>query len=211
MPGIPFTKTKASDTVATRRTFFCASIFLIAGSLAGCGGGASTPPASAIARSGPGTANVTLRIDVPLTGTASTRRPAYVSPATQSLAILVETSPGGQQVGTFSVNVTPSSTACQTVTVNGTPTLTCSLAVPLSLPASGTYELATTTYDQPQTQQCSPGGSPRCAGNVLSAALLTATLQVNAANTIAIALGGLASSFTVTPVANGFVSGSVAG
>jgi hypothetical protein len=192
------------------RISFCASLFLVAGLLAGCGGGGSTPPASVV-RSGPGTANVTVRIDVPLTGTASARRPAYVSPATQSLAILVETSPGGQQVGTFSVNVTPSSPACQTVTVNGTPTLTCTLAVPLALPASGTYELATTTYDQPQTQQCSPSGTPHCAGNILSAALMTVTLQVNATNAIAIALGGLATSFTVTPVPNGFVSGSVTG
>ena len=182
----------------------------MAGLLAGCGGGTGAPAAPA-ARSGPGTANVTLRIDVPLTGTAATRRPAYVSPATQSLAILVETSPGGQQVGTFSVNVTPSSTACQTATVNGTPTLTCSLTVPLALPASGTYEIATTTYDQPQTQQCSPSGAPRCTGNILSAALMTAPLQINAVNAISIALGGLANSFTVTPVPNGFVSGSVAG
>ena len=109
------------------------------------------------------------------------------------------------------MNVTPSSPACQTVTVNGTPTLTCTLAVPLALPASGTYELATTTYDQPQTQQCSPSGTPHCAGNILSASLMTATLQVNATNAIAIALGGLATSFTVTPVPNGFVSGSVTG
>jgi hypothetical protein len=206
----PAGRGERTGTVAIRRISFYALVFLVAGFLAGCGGGGNASPSPTM-RSGPGTANVTLRIDVPLTDTASTRRPAYVSPATQSLAILVETSPGGAQVGFFSVNVTPSSPSCQTVTVNGLPTLTCTLAVPLALPSSGTYELATTTYDQAQTQQCSPSGTPACAGNVLSASLMTAALQVNAANTISIALGGLATSFTVTPVANGFVSGSVAG
>jgi hypothetical protein len=209
-PGIPLGTAKEPGTVAIRRISLYASAFLVAGFLAGCGGGGSASPTPPV-RSGPGTANVTLRIDVPLTATASTRRPAYVSPATESLAILVETSPGGAQVGFFSVNVTPSSPSCQTVTVNGIPTLTCTLAVPLALPSSGTYELATATYDQVQTQQCSPSGTPPCAGNVLSASLMTAALQVNAANTISIALGGLATGFTVTPVANGFVSGSVAG
>ena len=180
--------------------------------LAGCGGGGgSAPSPAAPARTGLGTANVTVRVDVPLTGTASLRRPAYVSPATQSLAVAVLTTPGNALAGTFSVNVTPASTACQTVTVNGVPTLTCTLSVPLSLPASGTYELATTTYDQAQTQQCSPSGTPLCTGHILSASLMAATLQVNATNVVSIALGGLANGFTVTPVTTGFVQGNVTG
>lgn len=188
------------------------ALVLAAGFLTGCGGsgggGSAAPgPSPAAAR---GTTAVTVRIDVPLSGAASTRRPAYVSPATQSLAIAVETS-GGQIVGTFSVNITTASTACQTVTVNGIATLTCSLSVPLALPASGTYTLATATFDQPQTQPCSPAGTPRCAGSVLSAALISASLQLNAANVVSIALGGLANGFTVTPVANGFIQGNVSG
>lgn len=119
---------------------------------------------------------------------------------------------GSQQLaGAFSVNVTPSSPSCQTAAVAGVATLTCSITVPLTLPASGTYELATTTYDQPQTQPCSPSGSPRCAGNVLSASLMAASLQVNATNNVSIVLGGLAEGFTVTPVPSGFLQGNVAG
>jgi hypothetical protein len=182
---------------------------LVFGILAGCGGGGSSAPAPAATHGTAGTTGLTVRIDVPLTGTASNRRPAYVSPATQSLAIAVSGS--GAPLATFSANVTPSSPSCQTVTVNAMPTLTCMLDVPLTIPASGSYTLATTTYDQPQTAQCSPTGAPRCAGNILSAALLTATLQVNATNVVSIALGGLANSFTVTPAANGFFNGSVAG
>jgi hypothetical protein len=182
---------------------------LMAGVLAGCGGAGGSAPAAAPTHSGAGSAPLTVRIDVPLTGTAATRRPAYVSPATQSLAIAVVGS--GTTLATFSVNLTPASPSCQTVTVSGAATLTCTLAVPVTIPASGSYTLATTTYDQPQTAQCSPTGTPRCAGNILSAALLTATLQVNATNIVSIVLGGLANSFTVTPVANGFFNGSVAG
>jgi sugar lactone lactonase YvrE len=188
----------------------CRLALLLAGFLTGCGGGGGSGAPAASPGAARGTTAVTVRIDVPLTGAASTRRPAYVSPATQSLAIAVETS-GGQTIGTFSVNITPASTACQTVTVAGTATLTCSLSVSLALPASGTYTLATATFDQPQTQPCSPAGTPRCAGNVLSAALISATLQLNTANVVSIALGGLAAGFTVAPVANGFVQGNVTG
>ena len=89
--------------------------------------------------------------------------------------------------------------------------LTCAVDVPLALPASGTYTLATTTYDRAQTQPCSPNGTPACVGNLLSAALTTAALQVNATNVVSFVLGGLATGFTVTPVANGFFKGNVAG
>lgn len=191
------------------RLSLCGLVLLALGVLTACGGGGSATP-TAPARSGAGGAALTLRIDVPLTGTAALRRPAYISPATQSLAIAVLSSTQ-QTVGTFSVNVTPASPACQTMTVNGIATLVCSLTAPVALPASGTYTLATATYDQPQTQQCALNGTPACAGHVLSASLIATTLQVNAANTVSIVLGGLANAFTVTPVPNGFIQGSVAG
>ncbi|HEV8021823.1 MAG TPA: hypothetical protein VGP41_11195 [Candidatus Lustribacter sp.] len=179
--------------------------------LAGCGGGGgAAAPVPGPSGGGRGTAALTLRIDVPLTGTASQRRPAYVSPSTQSLAIAVFAP--GQSLTTpplaaFSVNVTPSSPSCQTVAS----ALTCSIQVPLTLPAGGTYTLATATYDHTQAQSCAPNGTPACAGNVLSAALTTAALQVNATNVVSMVLGGLANGFTVTPAANGFFKGSVAG
>lgn len=195
---------------ARARIHLCPLALLFAGLLTGCGGGggSSAPvPGAAPPR---GTTAVTVRIDVPLTGAASTRRPAYVSPATQSLAFAVETS-GGQVIGASSVNLTPASAACQTVTALGVATLTCSVSVPVPLTASGTYTLATATFDQPQTQQCSPAGTPQCAGNVLSAALIAASLQLNASNVVSIVLGGLAAGFAVTPVPNGFISGDVTG
>lgn len=153
---------------------------------------------------------MTVRVDVPLAGTAATRRPAYISPGTQSLAIALQTT-GGQPVGAFSINVTTRSPSCQTVTLDNVATLTCSLTFPVDLPAGGTFTVATATFDQVQTQQCSPTGAPRCAGNVLSASLITAALAVNATNVLSIALGGLANAFAVTPVPNGFIQGNVAG
>ena len=173
-------------------------------SCGGGGGGSAVPPTPA--RSGATastTSSLALRIDVPQTGTASNRRPAYVSPATQSLAVAVLF--GGTTVGTFSVNLSPSSPSCQTVAA----ALQCSLSVPVALTASGAYTLATATFDQPQSQACSPTGTPRCAGNVLSAANVAATLQLNATNVVAMVLGGLANGFTVTPVSNGFFHGDV--
>lgn len=180
--------------------------------LAGCGGGggsAAPAPVPAGTTRG-GSAALTVRVDVPLTGTASARRPAYISAGTQSLAIAIETT-GGSLVGAFSVNVTPQSSSCQTVTLNSVATLTCSFNFPVALPASGTFVVGTATFDQPQTQQCSPTGTPVCAGNLLSASLISTTLSVNATNVLSIALGGIAASFTVTPVPNGYIRGSVAG
>jgi hypothetical protein len=183
--------------------------------LAGCGGGGGSvapnlPGPAATARAG--SAALTVRIDVPLTGTgtASTRRPAYISAGTQSLAIAIN-STDGTLVGAFSVNITPGSSSCQTVTVTGTATLTCTFNFPVALPASGTFMVGTATFDQPQTQQCSPTGTPACAGKLLSASLISTTLSINATNVLSIALGGLAASFTVTPVPNGYIRGNVAG
>src|ERR1700735_5576288 len=99
--------------------------FLVFGILAGCGGGGGSAPAPAVTNGTVGTTALTVRIDVPLTGTASNRRPAYVSPATQSLAIAISGS--GAPLATFSANVTPSSPSCQTVTVNAMTALTCTL------------------------------------------------------------------------------------
>ncbi len=182
---------------------------LLAGALAGCSGGGASAPAPAAGASSAGT-TLTLRIDVPQTTSAAGRKPAYVSAATQSLGVVVLNS-GGATVGTFSVNLTPASTTCSTTTVNGNSALTCALTLPIAIASSGTYTLATATYDQAQTQPCSVSGTPRCVGNVLSASLLAATLQVNLANTVSIVLGGLATAFTVTPVSNGFFQGNVAG
>ena len=84
--------------------------------LAGCGGGGSSTVPRPAANSGRGSSALTLR-------------PAYISPGTQSLAIVVEPA-GGQPIGPFSVNVTQRSTSCQTVTINGVATLTCSFTFP---------------------------------------------------------------------------------
>jgi hypothetical protein len=178
------------------RTRILRSLSILACLLAGCGGGAqSTPPASAGSASGGAATQLTVRIDVPQTGTAASRRAAYVSASTQSIAIAVLDA-GNQPVGSTSLNLSPSSAACQLVTANG-------------VTASGAYTIATATYDQAQTQTCSVMGTPRCAGNVLSASDLDATLALNSANVVSVVLGGLAAIIAVTPVVNGFFQGTM--
>jgi streptogramin lyase len=191
------------------RTRILRSLSILACLLAGCGGGAqSTPPASAGSASGGAATQLTVRIDVPQTGTAASRRAAYVSASTQSIAIAVLDA-GNQPVGSTSLNLSTSSAACQLVTANGVTALACSIAMPVNITASGAYTIATATYDQAQTQTCSVMGTPRCAGNVLSASDLDATLALNSANVVSVVLGGLAAIIAVTPVVNGFFQGTM--
>ena len=185
------------------------SLWLLACLLAGCGGGGAQPVLLTApgGSAGSGATQLTVHIDVPQTGVATSRRPAYVSASTQSIAIAVLDA-SGRQAGAASMNVSTTSTSCTLVTANVASSLACALTLSVNITASGSYTIATSTYDQPQTQACSVTGTPRCAGNVLSASDLATSLMLNAANTVSLVLGGLPASIAVTPVANGFFQGN---
>jgi hypothetical protein len=112
-----------------RRIFACVTIATIAGC---AGGGGSTPPAGhggSTGPSGPATAAVPFSITIPqASAIAKMRRPAFISPATQSIAVTVY--PAGTAeptTPTLSANVVAGSNGCA-LNAAGT-ALTCTLSV----------------------------------------------------------------------------------
>lgn len=151
--------------------------------LAGCAGAGSGVP-NAPSRAASSGARV--QITIPHTTATSTaaRRPAYVSPATQSATIVVNE--GATVVLDETANLTPTSTGCTSTLASTVCTLTFALA-------PGSYTLTLTTYD-----------GTNGTGNVLSAAQSVAfTVVAGQANAVAITLGGV-------PVSVAFLSASAA-
>jgi DNA-binding beta-propeller fold protein YncE len=155
--------------------------------LAGCSGGhSSLPPAVPdAAQPRPSSApNVKPRlvITIPKKTSSASKRPTYISPATQSATIVVDQ--GVTAVLNETANLTPTSSGCTSTLASTVCTLTLALA-------PGSYTLTLTTYD-------GSNGS----GNVLSAAQsVPFTIVAGQANTIAVTLGGV-------PVSIAFLSGS---
>ncbi|MDH2910357.1 MAG: hypothetical protein PXZ07_09665 [Candidatus Eremiobacteraeota bacterium] len=152
---------------------------VLAFSLVGCGGGASShavlPGASQGATTG---TNAQFVIKVPpKTGTGTGRGPAYVSPSTQSISIQVDS-------GTPTVsNVTP-----------GSPN--CSVPAPLS-PLTCTYALSLTPGAHTFTIKTFDGLAG--AGNVLSTNSAPFTVVANQANVVNLTLAGVPASLLVEP------------
>ncbi|HTW85026.1 MAG TPA: hypothetical protein VMD91_13230 [Candidatus Sulfotelmatobacter sp.] len=143
--------------------------------------------------------SVTFKLVVPTkpgAGTTSQRRvPKYVSPSTQSIAIIVN---GGTPVAE---TIQTSGPNCTTPTVISPTTCTISFTAPV-----GTDTIEIDTYDQPNT------GSGPYVGNDLSNTSFLATITAGENNVITATLGGVAASATVTPLANsGYLVGSQSG
>jgi outer membrane protein assembly factor BamB len=165
---------------------------------AGCGGGqggTALPgqPTSA-PHSGSSSANVTFTITVPAKSTSSAaRRPAYVSPSTQSISLAIYASGSSTPVFNQTANVTSGSPGC-TTSASGT---VCSVAIYL---APGQYTADVTAYD-------GTNGS----GSVLSQGQQEGfTAPSQGTTVIALTLYGVPASLKVTPSSTA-VQGSVAG
>lgn len=141
-------------------------------------------------------ANVTFTLIVPRQSgsNAAKRKPMYVSPATQSVAVSVN--------GTSTaVTISTSGPDCTTPTILSPTTCT----IPISAPVgSDTFEID--TYDQPNT------GSGPYSGNDLSNTSFISTIVAGQTNNITATLGGVPASVTVTPLStSGLLVGSSSG
>jgi DNA-binding beta-propeller fold protein YncE len=147
---------------------------LVAAALAACsGGGSSTLPSAPQAQNRKVLARLTIKVPHP--SRAHRRRGRYISPATASLAYSID---GAVQTP---VAISPSSPNC---TVNNAISyLQCSVNLEV---APGNHTFSFTTKD--------------AGGKVLSANTnVTSTVVAGAANTIAVSLGGVASSLALYP------------
>jgi virginiamycin B lyase len=149
-----------------------------AAALSGCGGGGTS-----VAPSTPGggdrvvtTISFVIRVPSGTSTAARLRRPAYVSPSTQSLTIANST-------GTVLVtaNLTPQSAGCTAPTASTPLTCTASASVP-----SGTNTLTIATYD-----------APGATGKKLAVAALQVTGAANGPTTINLTLSGIVASLAL--------------
>jgi hypothetical protein len=162
-------------TRSTSRRSHCVASMLVAAVLAtaGCSPGArSVPPVGgnqSTAAGGRQTVHIVIKVPAKSAATVG-RRPAYISPATQSITVAIT----GSATETVSANLTPSSTGC-TSTLAST---TCTLSLALN---PGTYTAAVTTYDGTNET-----------GNVLSAGQdVNFTVVQGQNNTISLVLNGV--------------------
>lgn len=153
--------------------------------LSACGGGGSSAPATprVAASVSPASVLVTIKIDEPAARTAAQsakRRPAYLSPATQSITISVD---GATPVAQ---NLTPSGGNCATPPFGATPVCTLLASAP-----AGSDTFTFVTYD-------GTGGT----GNKLSQNTVVQTIVAGQANTVAVTLDGVPTGVLVTPYPN---------
>ena len=176
-----------------RRLTFIAALGVYGASLAGCGGGRSSVPATGSqALQQAGKVPVTFRIDVPQqTATAKLRSPRYISPATTQLAIDIEQ--GEESIAGYPVTVglTPTSGGC----TSSLASTYCQLTLTLAL---GNYTATLTTED--------------ANGTALSSAQTIAFSVVdNSTNVIASVLSGIPHSLQIASGAYGVVGSQSAG
>jgi hypothetical protein len=151
------------------------SIAAFAMALAGCSGASHSPlpiatgTPSGQAAEAQGMAHVVLTIPASSRATASSREPAYVSPATQSITIGVDVAAPVAQ------NVSPSSPNCTTSGANAP--YDCTVTVSAN---PGSHELQFVTYDRPNGL-----------GNKLSANSITLLFIAGQNPAIPVVLGGL--------------------
>lgn len=137
-----------------------------------CAGGGSSLP-QPHASTSPVTTSVTITVDAPnatsSVASATRRRPAYLSQATQSITISVN---GGTPIAQ---NLTPSGGNCSTPSFGATPVCTLVTSAPVG---SDTFTFV--TYD-------GTGGT----GNVLSRNTVVQTIVAGQVNTVAVTLAGV--------------------
>jgi hypothetical protein len=146
----------------------------------GCAHGSSAIPSGPSSTTGQAHQRLPVRfvIKVPAKSASATsaRRPAYISPATQSISVAIT----GSATETLTANLTPTSTGC-TSTLAST---TCTLSLSLN---AGTYTAAVTTYDGANES-----------GNVLSAGQdVNFTVVAGQSNTVSLVLNGVPAALQV--------------
>jgi hypothetical protein len=172
--------------------------------LSACGGGTSLPPPLLSGGQG-GTRPVTFTIDAALrrqttATTAHLRHPMYLSPATQSLQVIVNpqgassTPPPGTNTSTqinTTIALSPSSSGCKTSLSN----TVCSLTVNLS---PGNYVATLTAYDgAPQGTPPAPSGNP-----LSGASQVPFTVSSSQPNNVNLTLFGIPVNIVVAPQNN---------
>ena len=161
------------------RTVACVGALAL---VVGCGGGGagSGGLGSAIPKQTNGAANsVRFTVTVPPKTTSSGRSPAYVSPSTQSMTIVVLQ--GTTSVVSQTVGLTPSSPGCTSSLASTVCTTSLSLA-------AGSYTASITTYD-----------GTNGTGNALSTAQSVAfTVTANTNNTVPLTLSGIPKAISVS-------------
>ncbi len=167
---------------------------------AGCGGHASVPLPTA-AGSGHSGTTASLRIDVPRgaggsAATAARRSPRYVSPATQSVTVVITQHAGGATVLNETVGLTPTSTGCTSTLT----TTICTLNLPL---APGTYDMSLATYDGYDSVHGTATGTMLSSGQNIGFSILAGR-----SNTVSVTLSGIPASIAVSSTAAG-VRGSL--
>jgi antitoxin (DNA-binding transcriptional repressor) of toxin-antitoxin stability system len=177
-------------------------------SLASCSGGrgaaslvpaAGEPADAAPSNAAPSNETVSVKIPrAPVTAGSARRRPAYVSPATASMNVVVAASPGATPLISEAIPLTATSPNC-----SATPnSILCTASFALS---PGSYVASVTLYDGAVS-----GG--KVTGNALSTAQnVPFTVVANQNNAIFMTLSGIPASVNVAPLpGQAWVSGNVA-
>jgi hypothetical protein len=160
-------------------------LLLLAFGTTGCGGGSAIPPAHAsAAASSDGTLKLAITIPAK-TAASAMRRPAYISPSTQSITIAIT----GTAAQTVTANLTPTSTGCSSTLAS----TVCTLTLVLS---PGTYNAAVSTFDGANAT-----GNELSAGQDIGFAIVAGTT-----NTIKIVLNGIPASLTLLPATAAIVA-----
>lgn len=157
--------------------------------LAGCAGrSSSVVPGDGAKPAGHGrtTATFTIRVPKPTAAQAARRAPRYISPATESLTLLVTNHVGGATVLNETAGLTPTAQGC-TSTLTST---ICTLNLALS---PGQYDASIATYDGYDSVHNAVSGNQLSAGQ-----LIDFTISAGVANTVSVTLSGIPASIVVT-------------
>uniref|UniRef100_E6Q3I5 Uncharacterized protein n=1 Tax=mine drainage metagenome TaxID=410659 RepID=E6Q3I5_9ZZZZ len=182
---------------------------LLSASLAGCGGAqnAAVPPRAPIGASN--AARLTITIPHATSSSSAQRRPQYISPATQALAVTI-TGPTNASEG---IDLTTGNPSC---TVNLYSSLVCTVSLALAPCPSSTacYTGTFTTYDRAYTNasggSCTPLSSctqPAGTKALSQAQSVSFLVAAGAANNLPITLGGVPATVAVLSSA-GTISGN---
>jgi len=186
-----------SMTVLARGT-----LLLVAALLAGCagGGGARTTPAAAGSAAPMGHAKVTITIHRSAAA-SSARRPAFISPSTQSIAIYVFSVDGGGNIAGNPVATTYADLTPQSPNCTGTDTVVCSVAVGAP---PGTDAFGVELYS-------GTGESGSLLGSLSPTSATERTITAGDNNvTLPLVVGGVAANVTISGNVSRLVLGSPA-
>ena len=185
MKGIAISSTRALVSVT--------SLSAVLAACSGGGGVGQQTPVSKVASNSKGIVAVTIEIPARKSASSNRRRPQYVSPSTESLALTISQS--GTPVLQEAVSLVTSSPNC-TTSVGAT---TCTLAFPL---APGSYLGTISTYDGAIV-----GGATT--GHLLSQGQsLALTVVGGQTNDLTLTLDGVPASISIVPASGSTITGT---